>query len=153
MRLIVCVEDQMGMLFHQRRVSRDREVIRDIVRLCQGQPLRFTGYSAKLFDGMCEPSPELVSRAAVCEHAAIHLQECEASELWDTDAANLFVENPADIIEEKVDAIVLYRWNRRYPADQYFPIDLRGWELTGCSEFPGYSHDKITRECYKRKAL
>jgi len=46
--------------------------------------------------------------------------------------------------------VVCYRWNRHYPADQYFDIDLSamGFALSESEDFPGKSHEKITREVY-----
>lgn len=49
---------------------------------------------------------------------------------------------------EKMTKLVLFRWNRAYPADTYLDISLTGpdWKLTGSDEFTGYSHEKITVE-------
>lgn len=46
----------------------------------------------------------------------------------------------------------LFRWNRVYPADQYFDRSLLtcGWTLRETEEFPGFSHAKITKEVYKK---
>ena len=46
--------------------------------------------------------------------------------------------------------VVCYRWNRHYPADQYFDIDLSamGFALWEREDFPGSSHETITREVY-----
>ena len=48
--------------------------------------------------------------------------------------------------------IVLYRWNRHYPSDVKWEPDLEGlgFALTETTEFPGTSHEKITREVYVR---
>ena len=54
------------------------------------------------------------------------------------------------IDESRLDEIVLYHWNRVYPADYYFDIDLHGWTLADQKEFKGFSHDKITREIWTR---
>lgn len=52
---------------------------------------------------------------------------------------------------EQVEQIFVYRWNKKYPADTFCPIDLTQWVLIEQTEFTGYSHEKITRERYKRK--
>ena len=49
---------------------------------------------------------------------------------------------------EKLESLVLYHWNRRYPADVYFDLDLSQWRLVSRREFPGTSHDTITKEVY-----
>ena len=50
----------------------------------------------------------------------------------------------------RVEEIVLYRWNRRYPADLRFTLPLEGWTLVRSEEFAGSSHEKITKEVYRR---
>ena len=53
---------------------------------------------------------------------------------------------------EKIDKIIVYKWNRRYPADFYMDIPLikNGWQLVENYDFKGYSHEKITEEVYER---
>ena len=52
--------------------------------------------------------------------------------------------------EEHIEKIVLFRWNRKYPADFYFDIELEGsgWRMTEVGEFSGFSHKKIIKEIY-----
>ena len=51
---------------------------------------------------------------------------------------------------DKISQVILFKWNRRYPADTMFPAALftRKWSLICTEEFPGYSHDRITMEVY-----
>ena len=56
--------------------------------------------------------------------------------------------NKVDV--ERIGEIYLYRWNRDYPADVYFPVDLSVWKCVETKEFAGSSHEKITRERYTR---
>ena len=51
---------------------------------------------------------------------------------------------------ERIEEIYLYRWNRDYPAEVYFPVDLSVWKCMETKEFAGSSHEKITRERYTR---
>ena len=63
-----------------------------------------------------------------------------------------FVED-ADVGEylQRIEAVILYRWNRRYPADVYFTLDLNEkWMLERTEEFKGSSHERITKEVYKK---
>lgn len=63
-----------------------------------------------------------------------------------------FVEDqPLAPAADRVEAVVLYRWNRAYPADVRFDFDLTDFRLEERTEFPGASHEKITRELYRRK--
>ena len=50
----------------------------------------------------------------------------------------------------RAEGVILYHWNRRYPADLYFPLPLEGWTLARREEFPGSSHERITKEVYTR---
>ena len=55
--------------------------------------------------------------------------------------------------EKNITQIILYRWNRKYPADIYFQIDLNRWKMTGSWDFTGSSHEKITKEIYEKKEI
>ena len=51
---------------------------------------------------------------------------------------------------ERAKKLVLYHWNRVYPGDVRIALPPPGWKLEEQTDFPGYSHDKITREVYTR---
>ena len=55
--------------------------------------------------------------------------------------------------EGKITEIVLYKWNRDYPADVFFEVDLSKWRLEERKDYSGYSHEKITKEIYNRQGL
>ena len=64
-----------------------------------------------------------------------------------------FIENVApSAYEDKIEKIILYRWNRNYPGDLYFdiPLEEHGWKLIETDDFAGRSHEKITKEVYER---
>ena len=52
---------------------------------------------------------------------------------------------------EKIEQIIVFWWNRTYPADVYLDLDLSQWERKERHEFPGTSHEKITEELYERR--
>ena len=54
-------------------------------------------------------------------------------------------------VAEKITQIVLYRWNRHYPADKKFPAELFAdrWTMISQRDFPGSSHERITEEVYR----
>lgn len=135
MKIIVCVDDDYGMMFNHRRQSRDRILCKNVQELCAGEKLYLNAYSAELFTR--EKSENLV----VCED---FLEKAPQD-------AYCFVEN-VDILpcKEKICGFILYHWNRRYPGDIFFPTDLleEGWKLQESTEFSGSSHEKITREIY-----
>lgn len=129
MKVIVIVDDHMGMMFNHRRQSQDREVIHDIIQLTQSSRLLMSTYSSKLFNGYGIIDNELLENADKDDYCFIEEQQ---------------------VLMENIDELVLYHWNRVYPADQYFYIDMNLLELIETKEFCGYSHDKITREIYRR---
>lgn len=124
------------MTFQGKRLSRDRQVIGDIVRTVGDQRLLLNRYSATLFpDG----SADLTVREDFLD-AAERQDWC-------------FVENRSiNPYSEKVDALILYRWNRRYPFDRALDFDPaeNGLTLREVTEFVGYSHEKITKEIYEK---
>lgn len=132
---VVCVDDRNGTLFHNRRQSQDRGLREDLLSLCPGT-LRMNGYSARLFSGSEE-------RLTVSED---FLEEAGQGE-W------CFVENsPLTPWMEKIETLVLYRWNRAYPADTHLDISLDDFLLMDKIDFPGSSHETLTRETYQRPA-
>lgn len=128
MNLIICLDDKNGMLFNKRRQSRDKILIENVLELCKGEKLYTNDYSATLF-------PE--NSVAVCENF-------DAVEKGFVFAENFMVD------EDKIQEIIIYKWNRVYPADTFFNISLDNWNLTETVEFVGSSHEKITRERYVR---
>ncbi len=128
MKLIVCLDDNNGMMFNKRRQSRDRVLIENVLEYCNGEKLYVNEYSSKLF-------PE--NSVEICEN----LEKLEKG--------YFFAEN-FTVNEEDVEEIIVYKWNRLYPADTYFNIDFAGWNLTETIDFEGSSHEKITREFYVR---
>jgi hypothetical protein len=134
MILAVCIDDQGGMAFNRRRQSRDRAQQEDLLKLCGGV-LRIAPYSALLFDWA--PEQVLVSED--------FLTQTKTGEYC-------FVEDrsPASVAD-RVEAVVLYRWNRSYPSDLKFDLDLSAFRLVETIEFSGTSHETITREIYQRR--
>lgn len=128
MKLIVCLDDNNGMMFNKRRQSRDEILIENVLELCKDEKLYTNEYSLKLF-------PE--NSVEICENPA------------EMENRYCFAENFL-VNEEDIEEVIVYKWNRLYPADTYFNIDLENWNLTETVEFEGSSHEKITREIYRR---
>jgi hypothetical protein len=134
MVLIVCVDDSGGMMFNGRRQSQDRILRARILRDVRGRRLWMNAYSAGQFDldsDAVTVAEDFLARAGSGEFC--------------------FVENvPTAPYLARVESIILYRWNRKYPADFYFDIPLyeQNWRLIETEDFAGSSHEKITREVY-----
>lgn len=136
MIVAVCVDDLGGMMFNRRRVSRDRAVCADIVAMSQGKRLCMTEYSAKLFSEF---------EVDICTDARF-LETAGSGDIC-------FVEDaPLSRYSDKIESLVIYRWNRRYPSDMRLDISpaKSGFRLVSTEEFEGYSHEKITKETYAR---
>ena len=132
MIVIVCVDDQNGMLFNHRRQSQDRVLRQDLICETSGCVLRMNAYSLRQFK---ETPPNVRSSEDFLEQAG--------------PGEFCFVED-RDLLPfaDRLEKLILYRWNRRYPADFYFTIPLEGWTLERREEFPGSSHETITKEVY-----
>lgn len=135
MKLILCVDEQGGLAFHARRQSQDRTVRKDLLQLCSSHVLWVTPYTARQFD--------------IAEQDLLMITETGFDHI--PQDAYCFLEN-IDPLPYMTDAteIVLYHWNRVYPSDQRLILPLVGWHCIEQIEFAGFSHEKITREVYKR---
>lgn len=132
MILIACVDDNLGMLFNNRRQSMDSVLRGRILTMCAGKKLWMNAYSRKQFNTDAE---------------GITVDENFMSKAGSDDYC--FAENiSVKPYEKEIQKIILYRWNRVYPADLYFDIDLKNWHLKESTDFAGSSHDKITEEVY-----
>lgn len=126
------------MMFNHRRQSKDSKLLEDVVKLCNGHKLYMSEYSKNMF---------------------LQHKNMEENITADPDFLQLapaggycFVE---DIVihsyMDKLEKIVLYKWNRHYPADLFFDTSvLRDWVLKDVVDFKGSSHEKITREVYEK---
>ena len=132
---IVCLDDRGGMLFNKRRQSRDREVIRRVLELAEDSVLWIDPFSANLFE---EGIPENVR---VDERG---LDKAGEKELC-------FVENQElSEVKDRLEALIIFCWNRKYPADRYFKMPRDGWHRVSRRDFSGYSHEKITEVVYRK---
>ena len=135
MTVIFCLDENKGMLFNNRRVSRDVMVFEDIKTYLIGS-LLINSFSEKLvaasninFDFF----KDFVTK-------------------YDSDSyyyiENISVKENLD----KIDRIIIYWWNRKYPSDfglDFDPADY-GFKSISTFDFVGKSHEKITREIFER---
>ena len=122
------------MLFNHRRLSRDRRVCEKILDYSNEKELWMNAYSRILFTDLTDIN-------------SIQVDE----KFLDKSQSICFVENQ-DITPylPKIDTLVLFQWNRDYPADFFFTVDLSQWNLISTEDFEGTSHEKITMEVYKK---
>lgn len=129
MILISCVDDDRGLRFNHRRQSRDKALAQHILDRSGGE-IWLHPDSEKLFDE--------------CPDAMLH---CISSPEETPDGGWCFWESPVSpaLRPEK---LLLYHWNRAYPADEYYvyPGGQHRWKCLKSTDFPGFSHPKITEE-------
>lgn len=134
MKIIVCLDDRDGMLFNRRRQSKDSALREHLLKMTAGSRLWMNRYSAAQFSDAADKF--LVDEA--------FLEKAGQDDYC-------FVEN-ADIsaYAGSVSGVIIYRWNREYPADVRFPTELfaNRWKRENCENFPGNSHEQITQEVY-----
>ncbi len=133
MTLIFCVDDNFGLMFNKRRQSRDSVVLEDIKNRFEDEKICISSYSEKLFS-----------------ESGIDYIVCDS---FDNQDGICFVEaqyNP-DLLA-MADEIILYNWNRLYPADVHldYQIILDYFKLAEALTFKGSSHTEIERDIYIR---
>lgn len=137
MNIIVCLDDKNGMMFNKRRQSQDKLLRADISNTIGDSNLFMNSYSYKLYKDIDNGNFQVLDD---------FLNKCGDNDFCLVEDKSLFnyVNN--------IDTLLIYKWNRIYPADLYFDINLQSsnWELLKSSEFQGSSHEKITKEIYRR---
>lgn len=132
MKVIVCVDDNGGMLFNRRRQSQDKTLTEDVIK--NNGKIWINSFSSKLFSeyvGQVIIDDEFLNKAGK--------GDC------------CFVENQLlKPYEDRIEQLVVYKWNRKYPSDFKLDLNIDNWKLKEQAEFEGNSHEKITREIYSK---
>ena len=124
-----------GMLFNNRRLSRDAMVFEDIKTYLSGT-LKINSFSEKL----------VAASGVNCEIFNNFVTNPDSESFYYIE--NISVKENLDTI----DRIIVYWWNRKYPSDtklDFDPLEC-GYKSTSVYEFVGKSHEKITREIFER---
>lgn len=133
MKLIVCLDERKGMMFNNRRQSRDRVLIDDMIEMVNGDKLYIAPYSESLF-----------------ENKEIKLK-VKKNPLKAADENWCFIENlPVAEYKDEIETVVIYHWNRHYPGDFFFDLELDSYSLESSEELVGSSHEKITKEIWNK---
>lgn len=131
---VVCVDDRNGIAFHDRPQSRDRALREDLLAMAGEKRIWMDEAARRQFT---EESPNLAAAADFPEKAG---------------PGEFCFGGAAPILPwlRQIEAVVLYRWNRVYPADRYLDFDpaKAGWTCVERTEFPGHSHPKLTKEVF-----
>lgn len=132
---IVCIDDNFGMMFNNRRQSRDITIVQKITEIAKNSKIWVNKYSYPLFEEV--------------NNSNVNVDEAFLSEA--ASGEYCFIENKALKPYEKwIEKLIVFRWNRDYPTDKKFDIDLSLWSLQESTEFVGNSHKKLTMEVYTK---
>lgn len=133
MNVILCLDDNKGLLFNNRRQSRDKAVLDDVFNGLNGEELTVTSFSEKLF-------------ADYSENIIVDDTPFENEE-----NSNIFAENLSlQQFMTKIDKITVYNWNRAYPCDFYCDVDFSQLTLIEEIDLTGNSHEKITKQIFAK---
>ncbi len=133
MKLIVCLDERKGMMFNNRRQSRDRVLVDNMIKMVGDDKLYIAPYSEGLF-----------------ENKEIKLK-VKKNPLKAADENWCFIENlPVAEYKDEIETVVIYHWNRHYPGDFFFDLELDSYSLESSEELVGSSHEKITKEIWKK---
>lgn len=135
MVVIACIDERQGMLFNNRRQSKDAILIKHIVEIVGENKLWINSFSDNIFE-------EYIGKNVVMDDEF-------SPKIGENDFC--FIENilPSSL-KDKVDKIILYNWNRLYPADKFWDLSLDEWHLQSEQDLIGSSHEKITERIYVR---
>lgn len=134
MTLVLCLDDDHGMMFNHRRQSRDRVLIAELLETVGEGRLLVSPYSKSLFpEGAANITVAVDPCAAAGEDDFVFVEDTDPAAAW-----------------ERVTTLIIYRWNCAYPADTYFTCDLTGFRMTDVAAFEGSSHELINKEIWKK---
>ena len=121
------------MLFNNRRLSRDKVIYDYILNMVKDNKLYCNEYSSSLFDSK--------------ENIIISNDFLDKA----TKEDYVFIEN--NKIPNQISELIVFRWNRLYPADTFFDeniISLNNLKKISSKNFKGFSHNKITVDIFRR---
>ncbi len=132
LNIIVCVDKDNGMLFNNRRLSKDKILCEKILEITSSSKLLMNEYTKTLFENS--------------ENIIVDNNFLQNANLGDF----CFIEN-IDINEyDQIEQVYIFNWNRKYPADRFFNLNLSNFKKIKTENFAGNSHEKITLEIYTR---
>ena len=129
MKIIACVDNDMGLMFHQRRQTQDR-IVRENIKALK-ERIYMNEYSYQLYKDTLD---DVIVDNDFIKHGENHYCLIENVSVKDCD----------------IDEMILNRWNTIYPCDYYLDIDLSKFQLVKQEMFKGSSHE-VTKEIYRKE--
>lgn len=178
MNVIVCLDERQGMMFNKRRQSQDRAVRERILHLCEGSVLWMKAYSYKLYEPLqvkqieadTESSQESVQKRFQENFQESSQEDCRKDSQIQEECKPVKIEVEEEFLqkaecgdfclvedvslkpyESQVEKVIVFCWNKKYPADFYLDLNLDSgeWELESETKFAGISHPEITEKVYR----
>lgn len=141
MIVYLALDDDNGFMFNNRRQSQDRIMRENMMKDCDTSKLWIAEYSRRIFS---DENGNLIAENIIVDNDFLNKADVDDF---------CFVET-SDITPwmDKISTLVLYKWNKRYPADTFFDTSLLdvNWKKFSLNHFKGSSHDKIFKEVWKR---
>lgn len=133
MKVMVCLDDNGGMMFNHRRLSRDRYLYEDVIHDFGSENIVIKPQSAGLFAAWDVSCIDDLPRGDIKPYQWIEDDDLAA-------------------FQNDISEVVVYYWHRIYPSDLKIALDFQdgSWKKIAEKEFPGYSHDKISRAIYQK---
>ena len=136
MNIILCIDNKNGVMFNNRRQSRDRILCEKVVSLLGGGRLFLNSYSYTLFE-------DFDINVRVYEDC---LKVAQKGDFCFVEGKELTGHIP------NIEKLIVFKWNRDYPSDKKLDINLSsGWVVAETEDFEGSSHEKITMEVYVKE--
>ncbi len=130
MKIVICLDDDLGMMFGGRRQSRDRVVCERAIALAGENKFYISPFSEKLFQELTGVTVDADMLSAAGEFDVCFLEDM--------------------LPPEDTTDLTVFKWNRRYPGDVHFDPISAGFALISSEDFAGSSHEKITVETYRK---
>lgn len=134
MKLIVCVDDNLGISFFGKRQSMDEIQRKDVFETVKNNKVYLSQYSYDLYKDL-----------------NLDFKIISEDEKNNFDGYFIYEGEFLDSFIDYVDEIICYNWNRNYPFDETFDeLKKSIWKEVERLDFVGKSHEKITKIRYVR---
>lgn len=132
MNFIVCIDDNKGITFNNRRVSKDKTIILDIKSNISN--LAMNAYSYKMFETYQLNDNIILSEDII------------------NDDTYYFIED-SRINNTPIDNLIIYNFNKDYPSVLKLDINLSLYKLIKEETLVGTSHETITKTIYMKEKI
>ena len=133
MKLIVCVDDNYGILFNKRRQSMDAVQRNDVKKIVENSKVYMSEYTFDIYENM-----------------GMNLEIIDENTDPQQEGYFIYEDSFLDKFYPNIEEIICYFWNRNYPYDTIFD-EVKDWKEIETFDFIGNSHEKITRKRYVKE--